>query len=130
MGMCVRVERGLVVAGLLLGLVVCGLWTGAAVAAPADAGLTASSIVVQGNRRVDADTVRSYFKVAPGEHLDAAKIDAGLKALYGTGLFQDVHISQSGGKLIVTLVEAPVINRLAFEGNHRMKDEQLQQEIQ
>ena len=34
------------------------------------------------------------------------------------------------GTSIVTVVEAPVINRLAFEGNHRMKDEQLQQEIQ
>ena len=98
-------------------------------AAPADAGLTASSIVVQGNRRVDADTVRSYFKVAPGEHLDAAKIDAALKALYATGLFQDVHMSQSGGKLIVTVVEAAVINRIAFEGNRRLKDEQLLQEI-
>ena len=130
MDMCVRVKRGLVVAGLLLGLGLFGLVAGAAVAAPADAGLTASSIVVQGNRRVDADTVRSYFKVAPGEHLDSAKIDAGLKALYGTGLFQDVHISQSDGKLIVTVVEAPVVNRLAFEGNHRIKDEQLQQEIQ
>jgi outer membrane protein insertion porin family len=130
MGMCVRVKRGLVVAGLLLGLVVCGLWTGAAVAAPADSSLTASAIVVQGNRRIDADTVRSYFKVAPGEHLDAAKIDAGLKALYATGLFQDVHISQSGGKLIVTVVEAPVINKIAFEGNYRIKDEQLREEIQ
>ena len=130
MGMCVRVKRGLVVAGLLLGLVICGLWTGAAVAAPADAGLTASAIVVEGNRRIDADTVRSYFKVAPGEHLDAAKIDAGLKALYATGLFQDVHISQSGGKVIVTVVEAPVINKIAFEGNYRIKDEQLKEEIQ
>jgi outer membrane protein insertion porin family len=130
MGMCVRVKRGLVVAGLLLGLVICGLWTGAAVAAPPDAGVTANSIVVQGNRRIDADTVRSYFKVAPGEHLDAAKIDAALKALYATGLFQDVHISQSGGKVIVTVVEAPVINKIAFEGNHRVKDEQLTEEIQ
>src|SRR5579863_10638755 len=130
MGMCVRVKRGLVVAGLLLGLVVCGLWTGSAVAAPADAGVTASSIVVQGNRRIDADTVRSYFKAAPGEHLDAAKIDAGLKALYASGLFQDVRISQQGGRLIVTVVEAPVIDRLVFEGNSKIKDEQLQQEIQ
>ncbi|MFZ0239032.1 MAG: POTRA domain-containing protein, partial [Xanthobacteraceae bacterium] len=58
----------------------------AALGAPARAEtvLTASSIVVEGNRRVEADTVRSYFKVAPGEHLDAAKIDAALKALYGT----------------------------------------------
>src|SRR6516225_6571433 len=98
MGMCVRVTRGLAVASLLLGAV---LALSAALVAPAgaQAALTASSIVVEGNRRVEADTVRSYFKVAPGERLDAAKIDAALKALYGTGLFQDVRISQSGGKL-------------------------------
>jgi outer membrane protein insertion porin family len=129
MGMCVRVKRGLVLAGLLLGGIVA---LSAALGAPARAqsALTASSIVVEGNRRVEADTVRSYFKVAPGERLDAAKIDAALKALYGTGLFQDVRISQSGGKLIVTVVEAAVINKIAFEGNHRLKDEQLLQEIQ
>jgi outer membrane protein insertion porin family len=130
MDMGVRVKRGLVVAGLLLGLGIFGLWAGIAVAAPADNGVTVSSIVVQGNRRVDTDTVRSYFKAAPGEHLDAAKIDAGLKALYATGLFQDVHISQTGGKVIVTVVEAPVINKIVFEGNHRIKDEQLTEEIQ
>src|SRR5580704_15074110 len=130
MDMCVRVKRGLVVAGLLLGLSLFGVVSGAAVAAPAESGMTTSSIVVQGNRRVEADTVRSYFKVAPGERLDAAKIDAALKALYASGLFEDVHISQSGGHLIVTVVESAVINRLAFEGNHRMKDEQLQEEIQ
>jgi outer membrane protein insertion porin family len=129
MGMCVRVRRGLAGAGLLLGAFFA---LSAALGAPARAEtvLTASSIVVEGNRRVEADTVRSYFKVAPGERLDAAKIDAALKALYGTGLFQDVRISQSGGKLIVTVVEAPVVNKIAFEGNHRLKDEQLLQEIQ
>jgi outer membrane protein insertion porin family len=128
MGMVVRVTRGLVLAGLL-GAV---LALSAALVAPARAEsvLTTSSIVVEGNRRVEAETVRSYFKVAPGERLDAAKIDAALKALYGTGLFQDVRIAQSGGKLIVTVVEAPVINKVAFEGNHRVKDEQLLQEIQ
>ena len=127
--MCVRVRRGLAVAGLLLGGFVA---FAAALGVPARAQtvLTASSIVVEGNRRVEADTIRSYFKVAPGERLDAAKIDAALKALYGTGLFQDVRISQSGGKLIVTVVEASVINKIAFEGNHRLKDEQLLQEIQ
>src|SRR5438105_8436515 len=130
MDMWVRVKRGLVVAGLLLGVGVVGLPAGVAIAAPAETGLTASSIVVEGNRRVEADTVRSYFKLAPGERLDAGKIDAALKALYGTGLVQDVRITQSGGKLIVTVVEAPVINKIAFEGNHRLKDEQLLQEIQ
>jgi outer membrane protein insertion porin family len=130
MDMWVRVKRGLVVAGLLVGIGVVGLSAGVSIAAPAETNLTASSIVVEGNRRVEADTVRSYFKLAPGEHLDAGKIDAALKALYGTGLFQDVRIRQSGGKLIVTVVEAPVINKIAFEGNRRLKDEQLLQEIQ
>ena len=130
MGMWVRVKRGLVVAGLLLGIGVAGLPVGATFAAPAETNLTASNIVVEGNRRVEADTIRSYFKLAPGERLDAAKIDAALKALYGTGLFQDVRISQSGNKVIVTVVEAAVINKIAFEGNHRLKDEQILQEIQ
>src|SRR6201996_9796067 len=131
MDMWVRVRRGLVLAGLLLGVGFVGLPTGAAYAAPpAEAGASASNIVVQGNRRVEADTVRSYFKVAPGERLDAAKIDSALKALYASGLFQDIRISQSGGRLIVTVVEAGVIDRVAFEGNSKLKDEQLQGEIQ
>ena len=130
MNMCVRVNRGLVVAGLLLGIVLFGVGSGAASAAPAEAGVAMTSIVVEGNRRVEADTVRSYFKVAPGERLDAAKIDSALKALYASGLFQDVRISQSGGRLVVTVVEAPVIDRLSFDGNNKIKDEQLQQEIQ
>ena len=117
-------------AGLLLVGSIVGFQRDAAIAAPAETALTASSIVVQGNRRVEADTVRSYFKVAPGERLDAAKIDAALKALYASGLFQDVHISQAGGRIVVTVVEAPVINRISFEGNHRVKDEQLLEEIQ
>lgn len=92
---------------------------------------SASQIVVQGNRRVDADTIRAYFRLAPGERLDAQKIDAGLKALYATDLFQDVRItSAGGGRIVVTVVENAVINRVAFEGNRRIKDEQLQTEVQ
>ena len=117
-------------AGLLLAGVLLGGVCGPAAAQPAESGTAATSIVVEGNRRVEADTIRSYFKVAPGERIDAAKIDSALKALYASGLFQDIRISQQGGRLIVTVVEAPVIDRLAFEGNNKIKDEQLQQEIQ
>src|ERR1700684_2480862 len=97
MGMCVRVRRGLVVIGLLLGVSLIGCAGGVAFAAPPAAGMAANSIIVQGKRRVETDTILSYFKVAPGEHLDAAAIDAALKALYATGMFEDVRISQSGG---------------------------------
>jgi len=90
----------------------------------------AQEIVVQGNRRVEADTIRSYFRPAPGQRLDAAKIDEALKALYATGLFQDVRINQVGGRLVVSVIENPVINRVAFEGNKKVKDEQLTNEVQ
>jgi len=91
---------------------------------------TASSIVVEGNRRVEADTIRSYFKPGPNGALDAGHVDDGLKALIETGLFQDVQISRPGGKIVVTVVENPVIGRIAFEGNKKIKDEQLTSEIQ
>ncbi|HET7912276.1 MAG TPA: outer membrane protein assembly factor BamA, partial [Pseudolabrys sp.] len=54
----------------------------------------------------------------------------GLKALVATGLFSDVRISHAGGRLVVTVAENPVINRVAFEGNKKAKDEQLQAETQ
>src|SRR6202011_4638972 len=91
---------------------------------------TVASIQVEGNRRVELETIRSYFKPGPGGHLGQAQIDDGLKALIETGLFQDVRISQAGGRLVVTVVENPVIGRVACEGNKKVKDEQLSGQIQ
>ncbi|MBR0815187.1 outer membrane protein assembly factor BamA [Bradyrhizobium diazoefficiens] len=88
------------------------------------------TIAVEGNRRVEAETIRSYFRPEPGGRLDQAAVDDGLKALIGTGLFQDVKIGQSGGRLVVAVVENAVIGRVAFEGNKKIKDEQLSAEIQ
>ncbi|MBP0113716.1 MULTISPECIES: outer membrane protein assembly factor BamA [Bradyrhizobium] len=112
---------------------------GAPVVAPVGAVLVSSSalaqtvqsITVEGNRRVEVETIRSYFKPGPGGRLDQAAIDDGLKALIETGLFQDVRINRgSGGQLIVSVVENPVIGRIAFEGNKKIKDEQLTAEVQ
>jgi outer membrane protein insertion porin family len=91
---------------------------------------TVSSIAVEGNRRVEIETIRSYFKSGPGGRLDQAQIDDGLKALIETGLFQDVKINQTGGRVLVSVVENPVIGRVAFEGNKKVKDEQLTTEVQ
>jgi outer membrane protein insertion porin family len=89
-----------------------------------------ASIGVEGNRRVEVETIRSYFKPGPGGRMSQAEIDDGLKALIETGLFQDVRINQAGGRVVVVVVENPVIGRIAFEGNKKVKDEQLSSEIQ
>src|SRR6266404_426865 len=83
------------------------------------------AITVQGNRRIDADTVRSYFRAAPDGRFDDAARDAALKALLGTGLFDKVAIERAGERLIVHLVEAPVLDRVAFEGNKKIQDKEL-----
>ena len=113
-------------AGILLGAGALSL-TATTVSAQA---ITVNSIVVQGNQRVDAATIRSYFRAGAGGRLDAFQIDEGVKALYATGLFQDIRPSIAGNRLFITVVENPVINRIAFEGNKKVKDEQLRGEIQ
>ncbi len=88
------------------------------------------AITVQGNRRIDADTVRSYFRAAPDGRFDDAARDAALKALLATGLFDKVTIERAGERLIVHLVEAPVLDRVAFEGNRKIKDTELTAVVQ
>src|SRR6202790_4276590 len=129
MNVGMRVRGGLLAALVMCALPVVGTLAAILVSPPA-AAQTVSSIQVEGNRRVELETIRSYFKPGPGGRLDQAAIDDGLKALIETGLFQDVKINQAGGRLVVTVVENPVIGRVAFEGNKKVKDEQLSGEIQ
>jgi len=129
MNVGMRVRGGLLAALIMFAVPVAGLLASVLVSSPA-AAQSADSIQVEGNRRVEADTIRSYFKAGAGGRLDQAHIDDGLKALIETGLFQDVKINQVGGHLVVTVVESPVIGRIAFEGNKKVKDDQLSSEIQ
>jgi outer membrane protein insertion porin family len=97
---------------------------------PAAAAQATDAITVEGNRRVEAETVRSYFKAGPNGQFDQVALDDGLKALIETGLFQDVKVNRVGGHIVVSVVENAVIGRVAFEGNKKIKDEQLSAEIQ
>ncbi|HEX4761641.1 MAG TPA: outer membrane protein assembly factor BamA, partial [Sphingomicrobium sp.] len=87
-------------------------------------------IVVEGNQRVDAETIGAYLLIQPGQEFSSQDVDESLKALFETGLFSDVRITQSGGALVVTVVENPIINEVAFEGNRKYKDEQLATGVQ
>lgn len=87
-------------------------------------------IVVQGGQRIEAETVLSYLSVKEGDPFDASAINQSLKTLFSTGLFADVTMRQEGNALVIRIVENPIINRIAFEGNKRIKDESLQAEVQ
>ena len=99
-------------------------------AAPAAAQTVVSAVVVEGNRRVDAESIRAYARIRPGERVDAGRIDEAYKALIGTGLFEDVRLNMVGSRLVISVIENPVINRVVFEGNKKVKDEVLAGEVQ
>jgi outer membrane protein insertion porin family len=89
-----------------------------------------ATIEVQGNQRIEADTIRSYMLVQPGEPADADRLDRSLRALFATGLFRDVEIRPEGNRVIVRVVENPLVNRVGFEGNRRVTSEVLRGEVQ
>ena len=96
----------------------------------AQSGPVIRDIRVVGNSRIESEAVRSYLTFTVGQHYDGYKADESLRALFGTGLFQDVHINLQGSTVVVTLVENPIINRVAFEGNSEVKSETLSEEVQ
>ncbi|MHA1158427.1 MAG: POTRA domain-containing protein, partial [Alphaproteobacteria bacterium] len=101
-----------------------------AVASSTDAeAAVVSSISVRGNQRVDASTVGTYIIIKPGVSFGPAEIDESIKILYGTGLFSDVNIFQSGVVLVVVVAENPVIASVSFEGNKKVKSNILTQVV-
>ena len=75
-----------------------------------------AQVTVRGNSRVDRETIRSYFAGS-----DDAAVNQGVKDLYATGLFSDVRVSRGGGGVVITVNENKIINRVAFEGNSKVK---------
>jgi outer membrane protein insertion porin family len=116
-------------------IVVLGLVVAVSAAMPVAAqniftGEPIANIRVEGNQRIEAETVLSYMQLSPGDHFEAARVDKALKNLFASGLFADVSFRREGNDLIVSVVENPIINRLAFEGNSHIKDADLQNEVQ
>ena len=87
-------------------------------------------IEVEGNQRIEPETIRSYMTIRIGDPFDPGLIDRSLKSLFATGLFADVVLRREASALVVRVVENPIINRVAFEGNDKFEDDSLESEVQ
>ncbi|HEY8964731.1 MAG TPA: outer membrane protein assembly factor BamA, partial [Alphaproteobacteria bacterium] len=90
---------------------------------------TVSRVEIEGAERIDPQTILSYMTVQPGDGYNQEALSESTKALYGTGLFADVAITPRNGVLVVNVVENPLINQVAFEGNDKLKDDELFAEV-
>lgn len=102
-------------------MVVAGTFAGAAYAQS----FQFSSFEVEGNQRIEDATVLSFIDIAPGERVTAAQVNDGLQRLQNSGLFEKVELIPQGSQLIVMVQEFPTVNRINFEGNARLDDENL-----
>jgi outer membrane protein insertion porin family len=111
-------------------LVAIGLLSASFHSVASAATFTVGSIEIRGITRTDPGTVLNYLPVQSGDVFDLTD-DTGraIRALYETGLFNDVSLSRRGDVLIVELIERPVISTINIEGNDKIDDEQLQETL-
>ena len=89
-----------------------------------------NSVQVDGNARIETGTVLSYAGIARGQAISAAQLNDAYQRLVASGLFETVEITPRGGTLVITVTEYPTVNRIRFEGNRKLKDEDLAAIIQ
>ena len=87
-------------------------------------------ILIEGNQRVEVDTVLSYLLIQQGQVATERLINLSIQTLIATGLFADVQIETGGEVVIVRLLENPIINQVILEGNNAIDDEKITDEIQ
>ena len=125
-----KIMNAVSAAALYAGLLVTGAPAVQFAAVSVSEAAVVSRIEVSGNKRVDADTIRSYVGISPGKQFSGADIDEAVKRLFATGLFSDVRINQAGGTLVVQVDEYSVVNQVLFQGNKKIKDAELGNSVQ
>ncbi|HSF96466.1 MAG TPA: outer membrane protein assembly factor BamA, partial [Thermohalobaculum sp.] len=102
------------------------LTAGQAAAQVADTG---TQITVSGNRRIEVATILAYMQLPTDRPVTAEDLNGAVRRLFDTGLFRDVQVIPGPSEVVVQVVENPSINVIAFEGNSKLKDEDLEKII-
>lgn len=89
-----------------------------------------NDVRIEGAQRVEPATILSYANIARGQDVSAGELNSALQRLQNAGLFETVEVEPRGGVLVIRVSEYPTINQISFEGNRRIKDDQLAQIVQ
>ena len=92
-----------------------------------------SDIKVKGNFAISKATILNRLKIKPGDVFDETALNKELKRLYATGYFSDVFVETEerpeGIVVIFTVVEKPVIEKIQFRGNSKIRSGRLAKKI-
>ncbi|MBI2974695.1 MAG: outer membrane protein assembly factor BamA, partial [Deltaproteobacteria bacterium] len=92
-----------------------------------------TSIEVKGNTATPLETILATIKMKKGDIFSREKVQDDVKALWNLGLFKDITIDkdETGGgiKLTYTVVEKPIITKISFKGNKKLKKDDLEKDV-
>ncbi len=106
-------------------LAICGLLCILLPVAAAGQSYSYSDIIVEGNTRIDADSVIRISELPGSGTVSAAGLNAAFRRISDAQLFEEFAIAPRGRQLVISVVEFPTINEISIEGNERIKDEAL-----
>jgi outer membrane protein insertion porin family len=96
---------------------------------------TVTAIQVKGNKAISTNTIISKMKTRIGSPYQENVVSDDLKRLYLLGYFSDIKIDaedyKDGLRVVVTVSERPLVERINFSGIHRIttKDEKLKEQL-
>jgi len=86
----------------------------------------ARDIKIQGLVRLSPASVSTMLPINSGDRVDDAAISNAVRALYATGLFDDIKASKENDILVFNVVERPIISKVEFQGNKLIPKEALE----
>lgn len=86
---------------------------------------TYDEVVVEGNVRIDQKSILRFANLPAAGRVTADDLGSAYRRIANTALFETLEIRPKGRRLIIEVVEYPMINEITIEGNKRLKDEQL-----
>jgi outer membrane protein insertion porin family len=84
-----------------------------------------NQIIVDGNRRIETETIRSYTAIETPTALTTGEVNDAVQRVRASNLFESVSAEVQGTRLKLTVVEFPTVNEVVFEGNDQLSDSQL-----
>lgn len=84
-----------------------------------------NTVQINGNERIGDSAILRQAGITRGQPVSGGQLNDAYQKLQSSGLFETVAIEPRGGTLVINVVELPTLNRVTFEGNRRIKNEQL-----
>ena len=84
-------------------------------------------IKIDGLVRLTPANVYTMLPVHSGDRVDDQAISNSIRALYASGMFDDIKASKQGDTLVFTVVERPLISKIELKGNKLIPKEALEE---